>query len=86
MDGPTGIGVFGSDSFKGYDCAFCGVTIAPSDTTPLPLSILAGGRTFRLWMHRACLAERVQPLTRRMLEKIPAASPDELNATRLRLA
>ena len=85
MEGSARAGILDSDNFKGYGCAFCGVTIPPADITQLPISILAGGRTFRFWVHRTCLAVQVQPLTRLMLEKVPLASLDELRATRLRI-
>jgi len=84
MEDRARIDLFDSEGFKGYDCAFGGVTISPSDREHLPISILAGGRTFRFWVHRTCLAERVQPLTRLMLERIPLATMDELSAPRLR--
>lgn len=68
--------------FRGYGCAICGVVIPESDTTQIPISITAGGRSFRYWAHRecfrGCLTVRLQPT----VDKIPPVDPDEITPSR----
>lgn len=68
--------------FKGHGCAFCSNVIPVDDETQLPIAILAGGRTFRLWSHRSCLATHVTLRVATQLETIPSATRDEILAVR----